>query len=144
MEYIESNDNQYQVFFPDHFCGPDIIFKEGNVIHILQVKFVEKISKQKRANACNTTDPQYFYWNKSKKCVLNGFAKKREKILTVLNQIPYKRHVFLHTNTQTSTGMENVHLINQLTSPRFFDALDTKEIEIWALLNKIRENFSSH
>ncbi|KAI8819776.1 hypothetical protein BJ741DRAFT_715877 [Chytriomyces cf. hyalinus JEL632] len=61
VEYLKSSTAQYQVFFPDHCCGPDILFKDGNTLYIIQVKFVDKISKQERVQACSTTDPQHFY-----------------------------------------------------------------------------------
>jgi hypothetical protein len=101
------------------------------------VKFVEKISKQERVNACHTTDPSFFYWNKKQNCILKGFQERRKKILEMISS--YKSYVFLHTNTQTIAGMENVEVINQRTTPLFFNNLSEG---MWELLNKIRDNFN--
>ncbi|KAI8823930.1 hypothetical protein BJ741DRAFT_714983 [Chytriomyces cf. hyalinus JEL632] len=101
VEYLKSSTAQYQVFFPDHCCGPDILFKDGNTLYIIQVKFVDKISKQERVHACSTTDPQYFYWNRNKGSVLKGFETRRGKILAELKNMSRTRVVFLHTTTKT-------------------------------------------
>ncbi|KAI8823935.1 hypothetical protein BJ741DRAFT_654851 [Chytriomyces cf. hyalinus JEL632] len=138
VEYLKSSTAQYQVFFPDHCCGPDILFKDGNTLYIIQVKFVDKISKQERVHACSTTDPQYFYWNRNKGSVLKGFETRRGKILAELKNMSRTRVVFLHTTTKTVAGMEQVRVVNQETEPEFFDNLDN---EIWPLLNKIRDGF---
>ncbi|KAI8823917.1 hypothetical protein BJ741DRAFT_72026 [Chytriomyces cf. hyalinus JEL632] len=138
VEYLKSSTAQYQVFFPDHCCGPDILFKDGSTLYIIQVKFVDKISKQERVDACHTTDPQYFYWNRNKGSILKGFETRRGKILAELKNMSRTRVVFLHTTTKTVAGMEQVRVVNQETEPEFFDNLDNK---IWPLLNKIRDGF---
>lgn len=137
--YLNSNNAQHEVFFPDHCCGPDILYKHGGILHIIQVKFVEKINKQERLNACQTTDPDFFYWNKKQNCVLKGFEERRKKILDVISTSSYTRYVFLHTNTGVITGMEDVQVIDQSTKPKFFDNLG---VGMWELLNKRREKFN--
>jgi hypothetical protein len=135
--YLNSDNSQHEVFFPDHCCGPDILYKHQGILYIIQVKFVEKISKQERVNACHTTDPNFFYWNKKKNCILEGFQERRKKILEVIST--YKSYVFLHSNTKTIAGMENAEVINQRTTPLFFDNLSEG---MWELLNKIRDKFN--
>ena len=74
---------------------------------MVQVKFVDKISKQERVNACHTTDPNLFYWNKKQQCVLKGFEKKRETALLAMEKYnseaasfsPYK-----HKNNRWDAG----------------------------------------
>jgi len=136
-EYLNSDNSQHEVFFPDHCCGPDILYKHQGILYIIQVKFVEKISKQERMNACHTTDPNFFYWNKKQNCILKGFQERRKKILEVIST--YKSYVFLHSNTKTIAGMENAEVINQRTTPLFFDNLSKG---MWELLNKIRDKFN--
>ncbi|KAI8823942.1 hypothetical protein BJ741DRAFT_556790 [Chytriomyces cf. hyalinus JEL632] len=137
-EYLKSSTAQYQVFFPDHCCGPDILFKDGNTLYIIQVKFVDKISKQERVHACSTTDPQHFYCGRNGS-VLRGYETGREEILPLLTNLHLKRQVFLHTTTKTTVGMEEVTVINQDKHPRFFDNLDNG---MWAVLNSIRDEFN--
>ncbi|KAJ3090134.1 hypothetical protein HK100_007540, partial [Physocladia obscura] len=123
--YLNSNDEN-EVLFPDHCCGPDIVYKYQGTVYIVQVKFVDKISKQDRVNACHTTDPNRFYWNKNSGDVLVGFQQKRKTILRKLNKSTYKRLVFLHTITKTTTGMDGVEVVNQQTRPKFFDNINPK------------------
>ncbi|KAI8823925.1 hypothetical protein BJ741DRAFT_72280 [Chytriomyces cf. hyalinus JEL632] len=138
VEYLKSSTAQYQVFFPDHCCGPDILFKDGNTLYIIQVKFVDKISKQERVHACSTTDPQHFYCGRNGS-VLRGYETEREEILPLLTNLHLERQVFLHTTTKTTVGMEEVTVINQGKHPRFFDNLDSG---MWAVLNSIRDEFN--
>ncbi|KAI8820320.1 hypothetical protein BJ741DRAFT_572512 [Chytriomyces cf. hyalinus JEL632] len=138
VEYLQSSTAQYQVFFPDHCCGPDILFKDGNTLYIIQVKFVDKISKQERVHACSTTDPQHFYCGRNGS-VLRGYETGREEILPLLTNLHLERQVFLHTTTETTVGMEEVTVINQDKHPRFFDNLDSG---MWAVLNSIRDEFT--
>ncbi|KAI8819774.1 hypothetical protein BJ741DRAFT_639792 [Chytriomyces cf. hyalinus JEL632] len=95
VEYLKSSTAQYQVFFPDHCCGPDILFKDRNTLYIIQVKFVDTVAKQ------------------------------GTKILPLLTNLHLERQVFLHTTTETTVGMEEVTVINQDKHPRFFDNLDS-------------------
>ncbi|KAI9341509.1 hypothetical protein BDR26DRAFT_918448 [Obelidium mucronatum] len=137
-QYLKSSQAQYQVFFPDHCCGPDILFKDQNNVYIIQVKFVDRISKQEQVDACHTTDPQYFYWNRKKSSVLRGFEAHRRIILLALENVTPIRLIFLHTTTTTTAGMDQVGVINQRTDPEFFDNLSDG---IWSLLNKLRDGF---
>ncbi|OAJ39255.1 hypothetical protein BDEG_23117 [Batrachochytrium dendrobatidis JEL423] len=75
-----------QVYFPDHMCGPDIIYKCANTktVYIVQIKFVERMSKQEAANAYNTTDPERFYCKRNGGGVLKGFEEKRTHLLSTL------------------------------------------------------------
>ncbi|KAJ3336155.1 hypothetical protein HDU83_009599, partial [Entophlyctis luteolus] len=138
QEYLESDKAKYQVFFPDHCCGADIFYKDGSTFYIMQVKFVDKITKQERIHACHTTDPQYFYWNSKNDSVLRGFESRRNDILDRLKNLTCRRLVFLHTTT-TTLGLEDVTVINQDSEPKFFDNLD---VGIWPLLNNIRDQFN--
>ncbi|KAJ3231478.1 hypothetical protein HDU78_007704 [Chytriomyces hyalinus] len=134
VEYLESNSVQYEVFFPDHCCGPDILFKDRNTLYIIQVKFMDMMPKQEQAGACNTTDPQYFYCERNKSSVLRGFETRRNEILPALENLRHERLVFLRTTTSTTDDMEEVTVINQDTRPKFFDN------GIWAMLNKIKNS----
>ena len=138
-EYLNSDNSQHEVYFPDHCLGPDILYKHQGILYIIQVKFVKIISKQERVNACHTTDPNFFYWNKRQNCVLNGYQERKDKIIEVIRTMSHESYVFLHSNTKTIAGMENVNIINQRTEPQFFDNLSEG---MWELLNKIREGFS--
>ncbi|KAI8845365.1 hypothetical protein BJ741DRAFT_145871 [Chytriomyces cf. hyalinus JEL632] len=138
-EYLKSSTAQYQVFFPDHCCGPDILFKDLNTLYIIQVKFVDKISKQERVHACSTTDPQHFYCGQNDSKVLRGYETQREEILPLLTNLHLERQVFLHMTTKTTVEMEEATVINQDKHPRFFDNLDNG---MWAVLNSVRDEFN--
>lgn len=138
IEYITTSPEN-EIFFPDHCCGPDIIYKYKNTLYMVQVKFVDKISKQERVNACHTTNPNLFYWNKKQQCVLKGFEKKRETALLAMEKYTQKRLVFLHTNTKTTDGMQGTELINEEKRPDFFKQTG---LDLWKLLNGIRQNFN--
>jgi len=138
-DYISSA-TPNEIFFPNHCCGPDIVYKHDGVLYLVQVKFVNIMSKQDRVKACVTTDPKYFYCNRTSKKVLKGFEEERDSILSLLGN-NYKRLVFLHTKTQTTDGMdEEVEVINQEKCPNCFQAL---KAEIWPLLDAMRETFAT-
>ncbi|TPX49701.1 hypothetical protein CcCBS67573_g10145 [Chytriomyces confervae] len=141
VQYLQSNSAQYQVFFPDHCCGPDILFKDRNTLYIIQVKFVDTIAKQERVDACNTTDPQYFYRNRKTESVLRGRETRRNEILPALQNLHHKRLVFLHTTTSTTDGTDGVTVITQKTHPYFFDEVG---YGIWAVLNRMRREFNAN
>ncbi len=45
--YIQSA-KPNEIYFPNHCCGPDIVYKHNDVICLVQVKFVNVTSKSKR------------------------------------------------------------------------------------------------
>ncbi|TPX75516.1 hypothetical protein CcCBS67573_g03216 [Chytriomyces confervae] len=98
------------VLFPDPFCGPDVVYKYEGTVYTVQVKFVDQISKQDRLNACHTTDPDYFYWNKKSGRVFAEFHERRESILKKLKESTCKRLVFLHTTTEITAEMDGVEI----------------------------------
>ncbi|KAJ3332090.1 hypothetical protein HDU76_001297 [Blyttiomyces sp. JEL0837] len=136
--YLYSNDES-EVFFPDHCCGPDIVYKYRETVYIVQVKFVSTISKQARLDACDTTDPNSFYSNRKSRGVLPGFEKRKEHILEALKGFSCKRLVFLHARTQTTEGMDGVEVVNQQTRPGFFDEVHP---DMWKFLDRLRDEFS--
>ena len=138
--YIQSGEPN-EIYFPNHCCGPDIAYKHNGFLYLVQVKFVNIISKQERLQACHTTDPNYFYWNYKGQKVLKGFEQERNAILGLLRGIKCRRMVFLHTKTKTTAGMEEVEVINETKCPKFFDALNA---DMWSLLNAMREKFNQN
>ncbi|KAJ3225185.1 hypothetical protein HDU78_010739, partial [Chytriomyces hyalinus] len=132
--YLKSSEEN-QILFPDHCCGPDVVYKYQGTVYIVQVKFVDEITKQERLNACHTADPERFYWNKKSGSVMQAHLKKRKAILKELQMFTCKRIVFLHTSTIPTTGMEGVEIVNQDLRPDFFDA------DVWGMLNTLRRGF---
>ena len=120
--------------------GPDIMYKYNDTIYIVQVKFVDTISNQKRLRACETTDYNKFYLNKTSGDTLKGFEKKHNNIVAAFKGKQCKRFVFLHTTTKTTKGMDAVTVVNQDTYPEFFDNLNPG---MWTYLNVMREKFKS-
>jgi len=134
IEFAEPN----EIYFPDHCCGPDIVYKHNHSLYLVQVNFVKMISRQERMQACNTMDPNYFYWNYKKETVLKGFEEDRNSILHLLDGINCTPMVFLHTEMKIMADMKNMIVINEETCPAFFDAVDKG---IWPLLNAMRKKF---
>jgi hypothetical protein len=88
--YIQSAEPN-EIYFPNHCCDLDIVYKHNGVLYLVQVKFVDIISKQERLKACHTTDPRYFYWNYKGQMVLKGFEQERNAILRLLRGIKFRR-----------------------------------------------------
>jgi hypothetical protein len=81
--YLSNNStDDHEVFFPDHMCGPDIMYKcsTTKTLYIVQVKFYKKFTKQEKMNAISTTDPDLFYCNRNspeKPAVIDGYEEKK-------------------------------------------------------------------
>ncbi|KAI9318855.1 hypothetical protein BDR26DRAFT_913465 [Obelidium mucronatum] len=137
-DYCHLPNQPHFIMLPNHCCGPDIIYNHNGEIHIVQVKFVDTLSKQERLNALHTTNPSRFYWNSKSNCVLKGFEKDRDAILEILKGKTVFRKVFLHTRTSATSGIDGNTLINETSAPQFFDCLNPK---MWEFLNSMRESF---
>jgi hypothetical protein len=142
--YLEEIDSS-QVCFPDHMCGPDIIYKcvETKTVYIVQVKFVKGISKQGTANACDTTDLDRFYCKRKGNGVLKGFEERRTKLLESfrnlqVNGYSLQQLLFIHTGGNTSDYTHGASIINSRNTPKFFDKIGSG---IWQFLDSLRENF---
>ncbi|OAJ40838.1 hypothetical protein BDEG_24531 [Batrachochytrium dendrobatidis JEL423] len=139
-----------QVYFPDHMCGPDIIYKCANTktVYIVQIKFVKRMSKQEAANAYNTTDPERFYCKRngggvSKKLeVLKGFEEERTYLLSTLSELhesgySLQQTLVIHTAEKNPVDAQDMRIINSQNSPQFFDKIGNG---VWDFLNLIRNN----
>jgi hypothetical protein len=138
-EYLEV-DSHNELYFPDHCCGPDVVYKYEGIVYIVQVKFVNTISKQERINACHTTNPEYFYWNKKKDIARPEFRDSRRKIRALLQNLPQQQIVVLHTKTKTTSFMEEVDVYSSSSYPDFFDKIFPG---MWGILDDLRERFES-
>ena len=140
-------DDPTSVSFPDHMCGPDIIYKSTKTkcIYIVQVKFVNRLSKQERANAYQTTNPDRFYCQRKSGNVLKGFYIKRRNLLASLaglqgNGYAVKRMLFIHSGQPQTTDIDGMQVISSNNSPEFFDGIGPG---IWEYLDSIRNDFTS-
>lgn len=112
LRFRESN----QICFPDHRCGPDIIYKcdVKKTIYIAQAKFVKKISKQEAANSCDTTDPKFFYCGRKVNQVLKGSEEWQSKLRSILQELQnegYKVQQLLFTHS----GGNEIKMLSLLT-----------------------------
>ncbi|KAI3635767.1 hypothetical protein MIR68_006405 [Amoeboaphelidium protococcarum] len=138
-----------KVFFPDHMMGPDIIYRcvAKKIVYIVQVKFVNKISKQELANAWDTTDVNKFNCKRGTCEVLKGFSSSRQELLSCINyvqQFGYKieRLLVVHSgqNIPNSDGDDdNVTIISKTSAPSYFSAIG--ELDVWRLLDCQRLRF---
>ena len=142
--YLEHGD-ETQVCFPDHMCGPDIIYKCTNTktVYIVQVKFVKGISKQEAVNACDTTDPERFYCKRKGTGVLKGFEQRQLKLresLTLLQRDGYslQQMLFIHTGGNQTLFTKGALVITKSSYPEFFNMIGDG---IWEFLDSVRSNF---
>ena len=149
-EYLRFDDAS-QVCFPDHMCGPDIIYKclKTMTVYIVQVKFVNRLSKQEIANACNTTDYTKFYCKRYLKegesgdIILEKFTERRTKLLDALLDLQTQHYslqqlLFIHTGGKRSDYTRGATIINSANNPDFFDNIGPG---VWKFLDTVRSNF---
>ncbi|KAI3655783.1 hypothetical protein MP638_005262, partial [Amoeboaphelidium occidentale] len=124
-DYISDETKDNALCIPDNACGPDIVYKYNNTLYVLQIKFADSITLEKRQNVCDTTDPKKFY------CERNDPAK-----------VASERLLFMHTKTNTVEDIDQgVSVIDATNNPDFFDCLcdDMKDKgKLWAKLRKIK------
>ena len=145
FQYLRSNDSS-EVCFPDHMCGPDIIYKctKKKIVYIVQVKFVKGMSKQEAANACDTTDPELFYCKrKGNGGVLKGFEDKRTKLLKDLRSLQddgfsLQQMLFIHSGGNHTSFTQGALIITKGSDPEFFNTIDSG---VWEFLDSVRSNF---
>ncbi|EGF79670.1 hypothetical protein BATDEDRAFT_25363 [Batrachochytrium dendrobatidis JAM81] len=133
-----------QVCFPDHMCGPDIIYKcaNTNTVYIVQVKFVERMSKQEAANAYNTTDPERFYCKRNGGGVSEGFEEERTYLLSTLSKLhesgySLQQTLVIHTAEKNPVDVQGMEIINSQNSPQFFDEIGKS---VWSFLDSVGNN----
>ena len=135
-----------QVCFPDHMCGPDIIYKctTTKTVYIVQVKFVKGMSKQEAANACDTTDPELFYCKRKGNGVLKGFEDKRTKLrgeLKSLQKGGFSIHqmLFIHSGGNQTSFTQGIRIVTKGSDPEFFNTIGSG---VWEFLDSVREMFN--
>jgi hypothetical protein len=132
--------SENEIFLPVQRCGPDILYRSGGCVHIVQVKFVDTFYMEERLHACRTTNPEYFYWNSVTSRPSQYFAKQRANVIEALKNFEVKRYVIFHTNTETTEGMDTI-IINKHTRPDFFDNVFPGA---WKVLDNLREHFNKN
>ncbi|EGF78808.1 hypothetical protein BATDEDRAFT_26131 [Batrachochytrium dendrobatidis JAM81] len=137
-------DDSDQVYFPDHMCGPDIIYKCANTktVYIVQIKFVKKMSKQQAANAYNTTDPERFYCKRNGGGVLKGFEEERTHLFSTLSELhesgySLQQTLVIHTAEKNPVDVQDMRIINSQNSPQFFDKIGNG---VWDFLDSVGNN----
>ena len=141
FQYGEAN----EVCFPDHMCGPDIIYKctRTKTVYIVQVKFVKGMSKQEAANACDTTDPELFYCKRKGNGVLKGFEDKRTKLLKDLRSLQkggfsLQQILFIHSGGNQTSFTQGALIVTKGSDPDFFNTIGSG---VWEFLDSVRSNF---
>lgn len=143
-EYLRFVDAS-QVCFPDHMCGPDIIYKcsATKTVYIVQVKFVMEISKQETVNACDTTDPERFYCKRKGNGVLKGFEQRRSQLRESLTQLQrdgysLQQMLFIHTGGNQTLFTQGALVVTKSSHPSFFSMVNSG---IWDFLDSVRSSF---
>ncbi|KAJ2986351.1 hypothetical protein HDV02_006760 [Globomyces sp. JEL0801] len=145
FQYLRSNDSS-EVCFPDHMCGPDIIYKctKTKTVYIVQVKFVKGMSKQEAANARDTTDPELFYCKRKGNGVLKGFEDNRTKLLKDLRSLQkggfsLQQMLFIHSGGNQTSFTQGAHIVTKGSDPEFFNTIGSG---VWEFLDSVREMFN--
>ena len=143
-QYLRTSDVS-QVYFPDHMCGPDIIYKciETKTVYIVQVKFVKGSTKQEAANARDTTDPNLFYHKRKSDGILKGFESKRQKLLEELKNLQKDKFslqqiLFIHSGKNRIPIPTGVLIVTKQSHPDFFSTIGAN---VWDFLDSVRNNF---
>ena len=115
---------------------------KSRIVHILQIKFVNKINLQARQIACRTTNPDSFYCKRSKSTeVLAGYEEIKNETRRLFRQVECKSWLFLHSNKQAETGLDGVKIIDRVHIPKFFDSVDKDGYKMWNFLDTLRDKF---
>jgi hypothetical protein len=141
FQYLQSNDSSL-VCFPDHMCGPDIIYKctTTKTVYIVQVKFVKGMSKQEAANACDTTDPELFYCKRKGNGVLKGFEDKRTSLLQDLRSLQkdgfsLQQMLFIHSGGNQTSFTQGALIVTKGSYPEFFNTIGSG---VWEFLDSVQ------
>jgi hypothetical protein len=142
--YINSGEAN-EVCFPDHMCGPDIIYKctTTKTVYIVQVKFVKGISKQEAVNAWDTTDPERFYCKRKGNGMLKGFEQSRSLLRESLTQLQrdgysLQQMLFIHTGGNQTLFTQGALVVTKSSHPSFFSMISSG---IWEFLDSVRSSF---
>ena len=143
-EYLRFDDAS-KVCFPDHMCGPDIIYKcaATKTVYIVQVKFVKGMSKQEAVNACDTTDPERFYCKRKGNGVLGGFEQRRSQLRESLTQLQREGYalqqmLFIHTGGKQTLFTQGAIVVTKSSHPSFFSKVRDST---WEFLDSVRSKF---
>ncbi|KAJ3317586.1 hypothetical protein HDV06_001377 [Boothiomyces sp. JEL0866] len=144
-EYYLQHSDSSQVCFPDHMCGPDIIYKckKTKTVYIVQVKFVKGISKQEAASACDTTNPDLFYCKRKGNGVLRGFEQSRLQLNDSLTQLQLdgyslQQMLFIHTGGTQTSFTQGALVVTKPSDPEFFNSIASG---VWEFLDSVSSNF---
>jgi hypothetical protein len=144
--YLTAGDSS-EIFFPDHMCGPDVMYKcaKNETLYIAQCKFINSVTKQKLANACETTEPTKFYYKRNGSGVLKGFDGRREILDNAVKELQRTNYslqqiLFIHTGGEKDIVADGVLVINRKSSPDFFNKIGNSN-EVWDFLDSIRLRF---
>jgi hypothetical protein len=144
FQYLRGNDSS-EVCFPDHMCGPDIIYKctKSKTVYIVQVKFVKGMSKQEVVNACDTTDPERFYCKRKGNGVLKGFEQRRTQLRESLYQLQLdgfslQQMLFIHTGGRQTSFTQGALIVREGSDPDFFNVIGSR---VWEFLDSVRGHF---
>ncbi|KAJ3356663.1 hypothetical protein HDU83_000525 [Entophlyctis luteolus] len=123
--YLTSS-NENEILFPDHCCGPDIIYKHQGTLYIVQVKFLDTISKQERVTACHTTDPNHFYWNSRS----NKTWVRADRVVSAVFGDTETSEVIPEDENVNVLEVENGVITESIAEPPLEDSVVTAVVEV--------------
>ncbi|KAJ3252839.1 hypothetical protein HK103_001133 [Boothiomyces macroporosus] len=140
LEYTDSE----EICFPTSMCGPDIIYKcsKTKTVYIVQIKFIEGISKQELVNAYDTTDPNLFYRKRHSGDILKLFEKNQSSLIKALinlqkNGYSIQQMLFTHPAGKQTPFTQRAVVLTKETDPDFFTCIGQG---VWELLESPLNN----
>lgn len=124
-------------------CGPDIFYlcHDNRTLYIVQVKFVDDISKPGMLKAADTTDWATFYCNRQTGKPLKHYESKHEDIKNAItgllrNNWKIQQLVVAHTNKKKSYRLNGFDIVTKKGNPNFFDLIHP---DMWTRLDFMRQ-----
>jgi hypothetical protein len=104
VEYLNKG-SENTFLKPDDMCGPDLLYKRGKDLYIVQVRCVKYFYRAYRLNSEKTVDPNLFYTVRNPKSerlgkVLKGYEAKRKELDEVLQRHQFNIHRWAVASTR--------------------------------------------
>ncbi len=136
-ENSESVKSQYLI--PDDMCGPDVIWRSGRDVWIVQIKRREKLGPKDVDKAAKTTLPKSLYTNRSEGTILKGYRGTAIKVRKLFGRYNVHRLLVSITNLPKNVIDQDVEYITPESAPDWFDAIHpTMGEQVWGLVCKLQ------
>ena len=123
---------------PIEQAGPDVVFRVGKEIWLIQSKYVKYLYGDDFKKAMLTVDPDYFYTCRSIKSksfgkVLPGFETVAQEVKKAIAKFKLRQVVISTMDNNTRIDLDKTKLVTPRSEPNFFSNLGEEfdSIQIW-------------